>query len=193
MECWIFTYDCVLCRFFIFSSLLTILFRMKIPPIKLRKANRDNLLVWADQEMLDAAYTFVFEGNLDHALNEVRPSSDWGLVVSNKDKNVCSKYDTCIILIHKCIFSLTSFCLPFNNFKIIILNHLLVSPSQLRLVNCVYVYFKVFNIGTNIKRVCQPLRSSSIFSKLSVAQLLLQRSRLNISLAVHQNVWCLFG
>lgn len=48
--------------------------------------------MWVDQEKLDVTSAFVFKGGLDHAFNEVGPSTDYGVFVLEKFKKVCSKY-----------------------------------------------------------------------------------------------------
>lgn len=40
------------------------------------KAKQDNSSIWVNQEMLDAAYDFVCEGDLDRAFTKVGPSFD---------------------------------------------------------------------------------------------------------------------
>lgn len=56
-------------------------------------------------------------------------------------KRICSEYDECTIPFYECTFSITGLCLPFNNFKIEILNHLMISPSQLNPVSWAYIKF----------------------------------------------------
>lgn len=45
---------------------------------EVRKAIRDNSLVWVDQRMIDTAYAFVGEGDLDYPSKTVRFSEDGG-------------------------------------------------------------------------------------------------------------------
>lgn len=108
---------------------------MEIPPTMLRKAKRDNSSVWVDHETFDAAS----EGGLDRAFIEVGPPSDWGMLIPEEDKRVCSNYDGCAIPCQECLFFLIGICLPFNKFEVGVLNHLLIIHSQLHMVNWVYV------------------------------------------------------
>lgn len=47
-------------------------------------------------------------------------------------------YTKCFISLDDCLFSLTYFALPFNDFEIGILNYLLITRSQLYLVSLAY-------------------------------------------------------
>lgn len=53
--------------------------------------------------------------------------------VSNpeEDKRIFSEYDKCTILFYECTFSILRVCFTFNNFKIEVLNHMMIAPSQL--------------------------------------------------------------
>lgn len=56
--------------------------------------------MWMDKEMLDDTFAFMGEGDLDHAFFEVVSSLDY--------KKICSRYHRFVILLHGCLFSLTS-------------------------------------------------------------------------------------
>lgn len=60
--------------------------------------------MWMDHETLDNASTFVPEGDLDRVFTEVGPSFDFGVLVFEKDKMMCSKYDRCVIHLYECCF-----------------------------------------------------------------------------------------
>lgn len=68
-------------------------------------------------------------GFFDQASIDVGPSPDWEVFFSDVDKGICSQYDVCVILFHECILSLIGFRLPFNEFEVSVINHLLNSPS----------------------------------------------------------------
>lgn len=59
-----------------------------------------------------------------------------------EDRRVCSKYGGCVIHLHECLFFLIGFCIPFNKFEVVVLNHLLIAYSQLHPIR--WAYIKVF-------------------------------------------------
>lgn len=59
-----------------FFHVLTTSFNMGNSQLRAHKETGDNSAMWVDYEMLDIISTFICEDNLDHALNEVSPSSD---------------------------------------------------------------------------------------------------------------------
>lgn len=50
---------------------------------------------------MDDISSLVHEGGLDNDFTEARPSSDWGMIVFDKDKMVCNKYEKCVIPLHE--------------------------------------------------------------------------------------------
>lgn len=52
------------------------------------------------------------------------------------------QYGRCVIPFHEFIFSLVGYRIPFNEFEISVLNHLLISPSQFHHVSLTFI--KVF-------------------------------------------------
>lgn len=92
-----------------------------------------------NQEILGTVSTFAYEGGLDHASIDVGYSSNLGVFPPNAHKRVCNQYHRCVIIFHKCLFSLIGFHLLFNDFEINFINHMMVAPSQLYLVSWVFV------------------------------------------------------
>lgn len=107
---------------------------MEIVPNLTRKAKKDISSYLVDRETLETDSSFPCEGGLDYALIDVGPSSHYRVFPPNGDKRICSDYDICIIPFHEYLFSLMGFCLPFTNFNISVMNHLMISPSKLYLV-----------------------------------------------------------
>lgn len=105
----------------------------------LRKAEIDISANWIIKKTLDTIYAFAHDGGLDHALIDAGLSSDWGLFPPNGNKRICSEYDRCVNLFHECSFSPMGFYLPFIDFEISFMNHLMISPLQLHLVSLVCV------------------------------------------------------
>lgn len=97
------------------------------------------------------------------------------MFVHDEDYRVCNKYAGCVIPRHECLFSLIGLYLPFNDFKVDVLNCFLISHSQLHPVSWDYV--KYSNISENKGRVSRLFSSSFIFLKLNVTQLLQQMAK----------------
>lgn len=53
--------------------------------------------------------------------------------------NSSSEYGECDIPFYECNFSILGFHLPFNSFEIEVLNHLMISPSQLNPMSWAYI------------------------------------------------------
>lgn len=67
---------------------------------------------------------------------------DWGGLTLDKDKMISSEYGGCVVPFYQCNLSILDLRLPFNNFEMEVLNHLMISHSQLNLVS--WTYIKVF-------------------------------------------------
>lgn len=65
-----------------------------------------------------------------------------GLFPPNGDKRICNKYDRFHIPFHEWLFSVIGLCLPFNDFEVGDMNHLMISHLQLHPVS--YPFVKVF-------------------------------------------------
>lgn len=126
----------------------------------------DSTLVWVDQETLETTSTFFFEGGLNRASTEVRPSSIIEVLVPEKEKRVCSKYDMCAIPLHECLFSFIGFCPPFDNFEVGVLNQLLITPSQLHQMSWTYV-----KVSQYWYEYIQSVPTLTLFFRLFKAQL----------------------
>lgn len=95
-----------------------------------------------DQKTLEIVSAIAYDDGLDCALTNIRSSFDRGLFPPDGDKSICNEYDGCIIPFHECLFSLIGFCLPFYDFEINVMTHLMIYPSQLHPVSWGFV--KVF-------------------------------------------------
>lgn len=73
---------------------LTLFFRMEISHTMLCKARGKFFTLLVDWEMLDTASIFISKGSLGRAFTELGPSSDWGLLVPEEDKGLCSKHES---------------------------------------------------------------------------------------------------
>lgn len=102
-------------------------------------------------------------------------SQQWSLlkiggVLPEEDKRICSKCDRCVILNHECLFSLGGFWIPFNDFKVDMFNHFIISPF---ITASRELTSMSSNISVNITRMCRPLQYSFISLKPN-ATLLIQ-------------------
>lgn len=69
-------------------------------------------------------------------------SDDFWVFPLYKDQRIHRQYCGSVIPFQECMFFLTGYCLPFNEFEVGVLNHLLITPLQLHLV--IWVFVKVF-------------------------------------------------
>lgn len=79
---------------------------------------------------------------------DVGPSSNWSFSHIESGQRICNPFNRCLVPFHKCLFYRLRFRLPLNKFKVGVLNHLRVFPSQLRLVS--WAYMKCLSIGVSI-------------------------------------------
>lgn len=90
---------------------------------------------------MNDASVFAIKGGSDCAFTMARPYDDGCDSPRGRQEDI-QYIEWCIIPLHKYLFSLIDFCLHFNDFEMYVLNHLLISFSQLHIVNLVYI--KVF-------------------------------------------------
>lgn len=93
------------------------------------KDEKDNSSNWVAQETLKSVSAFAHKGDLDYAFTDVNPSTEWKVFPPDGEKRICIEYDGCITPFHEYLFSLMGFHLPFNDFKISVMNHLMIDHS----------------------------------------------------------------
>lgn len=119
--------------------MLTIFIKMEILFTMLRNENRDNSSVWVNLKMLDTTSTFTMKRHLDQSFIDLGPPWDQWILILEKDKRLCSKYDGCVVPIHEYLLFLIGFSPPFNTFEVGIFNQFLITHLQLHLVSWSYV------------------------------------------------------
>lgn len=139
--------------------------------IMIRKLRGDISANWVDQKMLDTTYAFACRKGLDNTFTGVGSSSYWGIFHLKEDKRICNKYERYVIPFHECLFSLIDFRLPLNHFKIDILNHMIITPSQLNLVS--WAYIMVFQHWSEYEKVCRTWGYSSTSLRLKAIPLII--------------------
>lgn len=116
-----------------------------------RKEKKYTLVAWVDPEVSVTVYIFVWEANLWKDFLQVGPPSNWVVMIPEEYKKICVKYSVCVIPFYECTFSILGLRFPFNDFKVYILNHLMISPSQFDLVSWdfikVFLYWCVYRGG----------------------------------------------
>lgn len=101
------------------------IFIMEALQSKCRNVIWDNSSIWIDWEVLGTAFVFAVY---------TLPSWTWEFLkimgdFPEENKRIWNEYDRCVIPLLKCLLCLIYFCLPFNDFEINVLNHLLIVPS----------------------------------------------------------------
>lgn len=72
------------------------------------------------------------------------------VILHEEDKRIRSKFEAFVVPLHKFLFSLICFHLPFNYVEGSVFNHLLSAPSKLHPVGSVYI--KVFQYWCEYKK-----------------------------------------
>lgn len=106
--------------------------------------------MWMDQEMLDIISAFIDESGLDHTFIKIGHSSDQKVLPPREEIMISNKYDGCVIPLHEWLFSLIGFNILFQKFRMDVLNHLVISHSQLHPVS--WAYIKVFHYLCKYKK-----------------------------------------
>lgn len=91
---------------------------------KLQKNARSS---WVDFVYTSVVSFFAREGNLDETFLDVGPFMNWGVLAPSKNERICSEYGDCVNPFYERIFSI----LPFNDFEMGVLKHLIFHLSQL--------------------------------------------------------------
>lgn len=92
-----------------------------------------------NQETLDIIYAFISEDYLDQDFIEVGSSTYQGVIPPEGNDIIYNTYDGCIVHLHECLFSLICVYLPFNDFEMGVLNHLVIDHSQLHPMSHAYI------------------------------------------------------
>lgn len=92
-------------------------------------------VAWVDPKISAIVSIFAREGSLKKAFLQVSPHGVWGILIPKEDKNIWSGYNRRDIPFYECTFSILGLLFPFNDFRVEVLNHLTISPSQLNLVS----------------------------------------------------------
>lgn len=93
-------------------------------------------------EILEVTSVFSRGDAFAQADTNVDPPEYWGCIFTpNKEQRIYGQYGGCAIPFHECMFSLIGHHIPFNEFEMGVLNHLLIAPSQFHLVSWAFVNF----------------------------------------------------
>lgn len=116
---------------------------MVIVSISTKKEVKDVLVDQVDHNILGITSVFTCDGAFNQALTNMGFTTNLGDIFAGEERRICNRYGSCVNSFLKCLFSIIGFRLPFNELKVNILNHLLITPSQLYLVS--YTFIKLFH------------------------------------------------
>lgn len=114
-----------------------------------KKGDKDILRDKVNPNILRIVFAFVCEDVFDQVVTGVGLATNWGMFPPIKGKRIYSQYDECAIHFHECIFSLIGYRLTFNDFEVIILNHLFFFVMQ----NIIYLLMMIFELKRNNKHI----------------------------------------
>lgn len=94
-----------------------------------QKSKEDVHVSWEDPIYSSNAFIFASGGCLDGVFLDVGPSLDRGVLSPGENERIYRENGDCAIPFYECIFLILGFRLPFNDFEMEVLKHLLVASS----------------------------------------------------------------